>query len=238
MRPRLALLVALLVALAACAGGAPPSPAIDAAAPRDSRDRDAAPALVCDPVAQSGCGPGEKCDVVAGAYACAAAGAVGELGRCDRAVEPSACATGLVCVATAWGDDRCQRFCAPDLAVCRAEESCAVAGETADGAAYHACAGRNQCDPLAQDCVDAAHSCQLGPSGTLCAAPAEPPAPDGAACTASHECARGSACATVGAATRCLRLCAPGGGVPRCDGGASCARYTDVGPIAVGVCGA
>jgi hypothetical protein len=259
MRPLVAFVCtfALAVALAACGGDDDASsvdaspidasaadvvPGADArfdAAPIDARLPDAAVSpFVCDPVHQTGCGAGQKCDLAAsGTFACVAGGSLGDFRVCDPA-RPNACAAGFTCRDTSFGDHRCARLCtvAEEDDLCRSNEPCTSVRTTSDGHEYLMCKSPNACNPVLDDCGDAAKTCAWTSIISACLAPGT--VADGGACDSPAKCRRGSACLPTGPGqSRCFEVCDPDAAAPGCAAAAACTFFGTTGPQRVGACG-
>lgn len=205
--------------------------AIDAGLP----DASVSP-FVCDPVHQTGCQAGQKCDIAAsGTFACVSDGTLGDFRRCDP-TQPNACAAGYSCRGTFFGDHRCARLCNLGEDQCRVDEPCNSVRMTSDGHKYRMCATNQECNPILDDCSDPAKHCTWNIRG-VCAAPGN--TPDGSSCQSSLDCQQGSACLKVGLGNvfKCFKMCDPAGGAPACTAGVACTLFTTVGPQDVGACG-
>jgi hypothetical protein len=142
---------------------------------------------VCDPVCQTGCPCGQRCQLSAGGLKCAApAGGLTAGMVCTPEADASVCSGTGVCGTPVLLPDRSdslQRVC--DL-------------------------GGQACDPYAgTGCVDPALRCYvLGPTQRTCDCPSGVNAPAGASC-GYNDCAAGLACLQIGAggANRCVKLC-------------------------------
>jgi hypothetical protein len=168
---------------------------------------------VCDPVCQTGCPCGQRCQLSAGGLKCAApAGGLTAGMVCTP--EADACAPGLTCLQEACGNDlgRCYRFCR-DASVCSGTGVCGtpvLLPDRSDSLQRVCDLGGQACDPYAgTGCVDPALRCYvLGPTQRTCDCPSGVNAPAGASC-GYNDCAAGLACLQIGAggANRCVKLC-------------------------------
>jgi len=211
-----------------------PDGAIDAGA--DARI-DASTPFVCDPVHQTGCGNGQKCDLAAsGTFACVPNGTLGDFRLCDL-TQPNACVAGTTCRNTNFmGENRCAPLCDPNQDTCRPNEPCNSVRMTSDGHEYRMCANNNQCNPVLDDCKDTSKGCGWSQFGAFCVPPGS--VADGAACQTITSCKRGSAClAVAGAGNKCFKVCNPAGGAPGCGAGVTCSFFSTIGPQQVGACG-
>jgi hypothetical protein len=197
---------------------------------------DAAPVFVCDPVAQTGCSTGEKCDIDEnGTFGCVPDGTIGDFERCEPD-RPNACVAGFTCRDTNYGDFRCARLCDADEQ-CHTGETCTSQRKTSDDHPYLMCAPTSECQPFLQDCIDPADFCAFTPVGAFCLKPGAAPLPDESPCQVPADCEAISACLDRGPVDRCTRLCDPVDGEPGCADGVECRAVTDIGPQQVGGCG-
>lgn len=214
----------------------PDGPIIDSSQ-RDARSPDAGEMpFVCDPVHQSGCGVGLKCDIAAnGTFACVPDGNLGDFRLCNP-ILPNACAAGLSCRGTFFGDYRCARLCNLAEDQCRTDEPCNSRHTTTDGKTYRMCATNQMCNPILDDCGEPGKHCTFAFRG-ICVIPGH--VVDGELCHSGIDCVQGSAClkAGLGEVYKCFKLCNPAGGAPACPTAIMCTRFTTVGPQDVGVCG-
>jgi hypothetical protein len=213
--------------------GAPPVNPVDA-----GTDGPAMTPFVCDPVKQTGCAPGQKCDLQAGTFACVADGPLGDFHVCDPAQQP--CAAGFTCRETNYGDHRCARLCdGPASSLCVQGMCKQAPKQTSDGHTYFMCSAQNECSLLLQDCVSPSDDCAYtAGAGAFCLAPQTPQVADGEVCLASSYCARGSACLQGSdLKSRCRHLCDPAGGAPTCPTGVTCVKFTDIQGQPTGACG-
>ena len=171
------------------------------------------PITGCDPVCQTGCGCGLRCNVTMSGVACAApvgaklVGAICQPGTDD-------CGPGLACLEETCGTNlgRCYRYCR-DGAGCGASGVCAMAVLRPDGteSGQRACAlGASPCDAIARTgCPDPALNCYVtGPNQTICDCPGGRDRAVGETCNGYNDCALGAWCLSVaGAASRCYKLC-------------------------------
>jgi hypothetical protein len=151
---------------------------------------------LCDPVAQTGCGPGQACywDEASLAYACLAAGSGPAGAAC--ALDPD-CFPGLTCVG------ECVPYCRPQASPTPCTGEGAACRDDL-GSGFGACVN-DRCDPRAQDCANAADACYPAQTGTFCAAPGT--VADGLTCTAVTDCRKGSTCLGSSQSKQCYRLC-------------------------------
>ena len=254
-----ATLAFVLLALAACGGDDDSPGAADAAVDArvildvelvpDAPPADAAPdarlpdggvsPFVCDPVHQTGCGAGQKCDLGAnGTFGCVANGTLDDFRVCDP-TQPNACLAGFTCRGTNFGDNRCARLCtvAEQDELCRSNEPCTSVRTTSDGHEYRMCKSPNACNPVLDDCADAALQCTWSEPGAFCLAPGN--VSDGSTCTSSAQCKRGSSClpGAVGQPRKCFHLCDPEAATSSCAAAAACTFFATIGPQHVGACG-
>ncbi len=225
-------------------------PPPDVAQPIDARPPDAAPPIdarpppdampgpfVCDPVHQTGCAAGQKCDLGAsGTFECVPDGTLADFRLCDP-VRPNACVAGTTCRNTNFaGENRCAPLCDPGEDTCRVGEPCNSVRTTSDGHQYRMCANNNQCNPVLDDCKDTSKACGWSAFGAFCVVPGS--IPDGGSCTTITSCKRGSTCLAVpGAGNKCFKVCNPAGGAPACGAGVTCSAFSTIGPQAIGACG-
>jgi hypothetical protein len=193
----------------------------------------------CDPVHQTGCGPGQKCDLGAnGNFACVADGTLADFRVCDPA-RPNACVAGFTCRDTSFGDHRCARFCtvAEQDELCRSNEPCTSVRTTTDGHDYHMCRAPNACNPVLDDCLDASKQCTWNAPGAFCLAPGA--VAPGGTCSSSAQCQRGASCiaGAPGQPMHCFKLCDPDAASPSCAPGVTCTFFATIGPQAIGACG-
>jgi hypothetical protein len=192
----------------------------------------------CDPLAQLGCGDGDKCTYVidsteplAGHTGCVPAGAVAEGAACTSAVASGTgyddCAAGLFC----GNDGACTEICnAQTDGNCDGDETCvAMSGLFLDLSDAGLC--QPACDPLASPtgCEPGA-GCYLSISTgqTTCAATC----PDNPVCDAGYskpdnldgDCA-GAGWGTQDCYCECQDCCAPGYGCVLTTGSASVCAY-------------
>lgn len=202
----------------------------------DGGKADANP-FVCDPVGQTGCETGQKCDLAeSDTFACVPSGSVGAFQHCEP-VLPNACQAGFSCRETFWADYRCARLCDPKKSDCPGEE-CASERSTSDGNSYWMCQAQNECAPLQQDCLSPSDACYfVVGAGAFCVQPKATTVPDGTTCVAATDCARGSTCLEFRGRTRCYRMCAPARAEQDCGAGVGCTALGNVGPDEVGACG-
>lgn len=214
----------------------PEGPIIDGGQPdAGSPDAGVMP-FVCDPVHQTGCGVGLKCDIAAsGTFACVPDGNLGDFRRCNP-ILPNACAAGFSCRGTFFGDYRCARLCNLGEDQCRTDEPCNSRRTTTDGKEYRMCATNQMCNPVLDDCSEPGKHCTFAFRG-VCVTPG--PVADGGLCQSAADCMQGSAClkAGLGEVNKCFKLCNPAGGAPACPTGVTCSQFATVGPQAVGGCG-
>ncbi|HEY4187277.1 MAG TPA: hypothetical protein VGP07_19530 [Polyangia bacterium] len=173
----------------------------------------------CDPVCQTGCACGERCEVSPGGLKCASVTSSIALGAvCDP--DADACAPGLACLMEACGANlgRCYRLCRDDLndLTCGTTGVCGTPVLLPDGnpSGQRVCdLGSQPCDPYARTgCVDPALNCYVtGPNQATCDCPTTsgPPAKVGDACTTYNGCDVGLACLqfSAGGPRSCVKLC-------------------------------
>ena len=176
-------------------------------------------ASTCDAVAQTGCGPGEKCAVVLDdsggqRIACAPNGTVPLSGRCGSFAGVDDCVAGMACVGGV-----CRQACDPaEPGSCPSPQTCTVAGDTGVGTcatltstASSPDLAASTCDIVAQTGCRPGEKCALVSEGaggerTTCA-------PDGTVglggrCTAQgdlDDCVAGLSCVDG----TCQRFCDP-----------------------------
>ena len=167
----------------------------------------------CDPVCQTGCPCGQRCEVTAAGLTCAAPTGGLTVGMVCTP-EADACAPGLTCLHEACGNDlgRCYRFCHPDSTVCGGSGVCGtpvlLPDRSDSGQRVCDLSGQN-CDPYAgTGCVDPALVCYaLDPGRNTCDCPSGANAALGAKCNGYSDCAAGLSCLNVGGAQQCVKLC-------------------------------
>lgn len=166
----------------------------------------------CDPVCQTGCPCGLRCQVAVGGPKCVApAGSLTAGMVCTP--EADACAPGLTCLQEACGNDlgRCYRFC---NGTCSGSGVCGTPVLLPD----RSDSGQRVCDLSGQacdaytgtGCVDPALICYaLDPGVNTCDCPSGVNAPQGAACNVYSDCAVGLACLGIGpgGTQQCVKLC-------------------------------
>lgn len=210
---------------------APDAGAVDAGSSDTGAD---APPALCDPVAQTGCAPGEKCTAVLISDSpqvwqtrCAPAGTVPAGGACTAGVgvgEPDDCVAGTFCL-----DNSCELIC--DSNAAPAGCNCvAFAGLFEDRTDVGVC--QPVCSVLAQNCP-AAQACYLfvGTGEEICATPSGTKV-QGEDCMFINDCSPGYGCTLINDADNptgnvCAFFCDPTE-----SGGPSCAD----GPGAVFTC--
>jgi hypothetical protein len=177
-----------------------------------------ATSAACDPVCQTGCDCGLRCNVSNAGLGCEAATGTKTLGQlCQVAAQTTRddCAPGLICLKEACGASlgRCYRFCR-DSNMCGASGACAKVVPLPNGtpSGQRACDLTDEaCDPYATGaCPDPALHCYVtGPNQTTCDCPGMPGAEgqEGDRCSAYNDCAAGLACLQVAGASQCVRLC-------------------------------
>jgi hypothetical protein len=188
---------------------------------------DAAP-TGCDPVLQTGCAPGQACDLVADVFACTTAGTQPDFHVCT----PGACQAGFTCRGTVFDDQRCARFCTPGTPdPCGEGAACTSQRVTADGQTYFMCNQTSECSPIWQDCADTSTACYVGPAGAFCLKPGARQRPPGSPCTTPPQCQSGSTCLQ----DRCFRQC-DAGDDQSCGPRGSCAPLFELGAQSIGLC--
>ena len=199
---------------------------------------DTPPVAACSIVPQSGCDPGDACDLgdpPSGPHECRDVTANGTADSTCSSV--TACAAGFGCFGED-GDFWCNRFCETD-AQCGASSRCLVGltDENGDPLPEQLCT--NACNALAQTGCPGGLKCTVfddgandfsdcGPAGTKL---------DGQACTANRECLPGSIC--LGNTDVCAELCNLTG-ANTCGVGETCRAFAvtvNVGGISYGFCG-
>lgn len=169
------------------------------------------PAPGCDPVCQTGCACGQRCNLTASGFSCASSAgskAVGAL--CQPGSDE--CALGLVCLAESCGTSlgRCYRYCR-DAAMCGA----GVCGTpiklpSGDDSGQRVCnLGDVTCDAFARiGCPDPALNCYMtGPGHTTCDCPTGKERALGESCVDYNDCALGLVCLSAGGAPTCHKVC-------------------------------
>lgn len=143
----------------------------------------------------------------------------------DTCLHPQECAEGLVCN----DDNVCAKSCS-GFGGCDTGSACLpLAGSPQKGA----CVAGDGCDPIAQDCKNAAACVPLGNAATACWFAGESPA--GKPCGAGGLCAAGAVCDF--GSYRCKTLCDPEGlGGAHCPLGKSCVDYSAAAGLSVGEC--
>ncbi|MBX7113797.1 MAG: hypothetical protein K1X64_05625 [Myxococcaceae bacterium] len=181
----------------------------------------------CD-VVQQNCDGGMKCGFADGGRACVPDGTVNEGEPCTA----SNCKRGLACVVVPAEDggqaSECTRYCHTN-SDCMAPQQCYVTLNLPGIAERpRICAEPPLvCNLLTQDCPKVGEACYPTSSGPGCFSAG--PGADGASCSFSNDCVKGTAC--IG--TQCQKLCAFPSGTPACTTG-TCARLT--GYSDAGVC--
>lgn len=185
----------------------------------------------CDPVCQTGCACGLRCDISSsgsgpGVVCAAPVGTKSVAEVCNLDMDD--CAPGLVCQREVCGDNlgRCYRLCR-DASACGPGVACSAPLNTSgggNGSGLRVCdLGNQTCDPFAQtDCPTGLTCYVTGPSQTSCECPSMPgmERQEGDSCSASNDCAVGLWCLNVSGSPRCLRLC---------QSAADCGNCTTVG---------
>jgi hypothetical protein len=99
------------------------------------------------------------------------------------------------------------------------------------------CTAAGACDPFDPMACGAGMACRGGAMGapTACAMTAATTVGEGATCTASNQCAGGTACLDFGSGLRCNRLC-PMGSIGACGAGAVCTGTITGGDPCIMVC--
>jgi hypothetical protein len=99
------------------------------------------------------------------------------------------------------------------------------------------CKSPNACNPILDDCANAAQQCTWNEPGAFCLAPGN--VADGSICSSSAQCKRGSSCLPggVGQPHHCFHLCDPTASASSCAGAAECTFFATIGPQAIGACG-
>jgi hypothetical protein len=171
------------------------------------------PGSGCDPVCQTGCGCGLRCNVTMTGVACAPPAGAKLVGAiCQPGADD--CAPGLACLEESCGTNlgRCYRYCR-DSQQCGTNGVCAMPVLRPDGteSGQRACAlGPTTCDAIARTgCPDPALNCYVtGPNQTICDCPGGRNRAQGDTCDGYNDCAPGLWCLSVaGAPSRCYKLC-------------------------------
>lgn len=168
----------------------------------------------CDPVCQTGCGCGLRCNVTMTGVACAPPAGAKLVGAiCQPGADD--CAPGLACLQESCGTNlgRCYRYCR-DGSGCGTNGVCAMPVLRPDGteSGQRACAlGPSTCDAIARTgCPDPALNCYVtAPNQTICDCPGGRNRAQGETCDGYNDCALGLWCLAVsgGAQSRCYKLC-------------------------------
>jgi hypothetical protein len=182
----------------------------------------------CDPVAQTGCNPGEKCTQVEltpppepqWETRCVTAGSQSKFDTCiyqeDTGFDD--CEAGLICVAGA-----CREICSADPDSCSpADERCQPIGDLfEDRPGTGVCFV--QCDPLGQDCPEDVSCFVTSESGHRVCAEPNPGNDQGATCEFANDCSAGHGCLLIrneiDPTLTCAFFCDPEGGSPTCAEG-------------------
>jgi hypothetical protein len=108
---------------------------------------------------------------------------------------------------------------------------------TSDGHEYRMCKSPDACNPVLDDCVDAAKTCAWTSIIAACLAPGT--VAPGGVCTTPLQCQRGAACLAGGPGQpmHCFQICDPNAAASACAPGVSCTFFATTGPQAVGACG-
>lgn len=218
----------------------------DAAGDGPSRDgpRDGSGGFVCDPIHQTGCSPGEKCDIApSGTFGCLVvrSNPLDDFRRCDAKDQPNDCKAGFTCSGTFSAANRCTRICSQLENQCLRGERCETSHQTSDGKQYLTCATHQACNPILDDCAEPNTHCSYLAAAAISVCVTTGTVADGAVCQvhadSTQDCLPASACVnTAGTVFRCVRMCDPAGGEPSCAAGGTCGPFTTVGPQAVGLC--
>jgi len=214
--------------------------AIDAAKPDALID--AGVSFVCDPIHQTGCRAGEKCDIAGtGTFGCVPDGTLGDFRLCGDKDKPNDCAAGFTCSQTFSPANRCTRICSELEPSCQRNEKCMTEHMTQDGKQYLTCTTHEACNPILDDCVQPNMHCTYLAVANLSVCKIAGTVADGATCqlrsSDAQDCMAGSACLQVGAGGtfKCVRMCNLTGGSPACLSG-TCMPFGMVGPQAFGTC--
>lgn len=186
-------------------------------------------AAACGLVPQTGCQPGEACDLADGTDGETACRAITTTGTADsRCTSATACAAGYTCVSAA--DDTslawCNKLCNVD-ADCGAGARCALGLVDENGDPLNVMVCSNACDVLAQTGCPSGTACyprdRTGGDFTTCDSYGT--TPDFQACTASDQCLPGAACVGSGSGGgTCRPYCDLDN--PSCGVGETCAPFT------------
>ncbi len=175
----------------------------------------------CNPIYQTGCAAGQKCELMHGPD--------GEpLRTCGdvhfACVPPGPVELGSACTVTDYWDD-CDPsgFCHSGVCVayCGRPDPQCTTGYCLYSGYGSICA--QPCDPLASTC-GSAEACQLGWGAERpgCAPPG--PGAEGDACIAQYDCRPGLTCSGY-PDPRCVVICAVGGGEPSCAADQTCIEW-------------
>jgi hypothetical protein len=214
---------------AAARDASPPDAALPDAPPPDAPPPDAPPACVpraavCDPVCNSGCSGGNRCDISASANTgqCIAAGS-GVMGSvCTGSANTDSCQAQNTCLNDTPAASHCHRLCYGD-SDCGAGLCCNItitlASQQPSG--FNACIGSSACNPTATSAgpCGAGNACYLLPcatntsltdcacaSQTTCGYPGAGTLTNGQSCTYVNDCAPGFTC-VGGMNSVCRRTC-------------------------------
>jgi len=200
------------------------APASDAGPPVTARDAETGTALVCSPVAQTGCGSGQKCVVGLVGPECVADGKV-LMGAVCGTTGADECIHGTTCVGeTATATHICRQFCSTDkdcqqpaVAAGTTPEPknvghciialgasgfsvCSFACNPVPAAGTSGCAGNLACSYGSTVHIPELTSCELGGEGG-----------EGTSCLQNQDCVAGLTCVSVGAgAGHCRPPCRAG----------------------------
>jgi hypothetical protein len=166
----------------------------------------------CDPVCQTGCGCGQRCNLTTSGFSCAPS--VGNK-TAGTMCQPGSdeCGLGLVCLKESCGTElgRCYRYCR-EAAMCGA----GVCGTpinlpSGEDSGQRVCSlGDETCDAFARSgCSDPALNCYMtGPGHTTCDCPSGRDRALGESCGVYNDCALGLVCLSAGgAAATCHKVC-------------------------------
>lgn len=180
----------------------------------------------CDPVCQTGCGCGLRCNVTPTGTGCMAVTGTKESGEiCTPGADD--CAPGFACLKERCGADlgRCYRFCR-DNGMCGPMGVCGTPIELPGGGASgaRACNLGDQvpaCDVYARTgCPDPELVCYFVTSqSTKCDCPSGTNRLEGQNCSFYNDCAPGLTCLRTGGLSTCHRVCR---GNADCTAGAAC----------------
>jgi hypothetical protein len=168
----------------------------------------------CDPVCQTGCGCGQRCNLTPSGFSCAASSGSKELGAiCQPGSDE--CALGLVCLAESCGTSlgRCYRYCRDPAPICGGTVcGTPIKLPNGDDSTQKVCnPGDVPCNAFTRTgCPDPALNCYMtGPGRTVCDCSSGKDRALGESCGGYNDCALGLVCLAVGGASMptCHKVC-------------------------------